>query len=85
MPWEAGLKDTVLVLPGERVEVAVRFAEYPGLEPLLDIVDDTFHKPGNSFHSTPPGDRPDTSAQLRKMHARVLYHDTEIYHNSVPL
>jgi len=31
MPWEAGLKDTVLVLPGERVEVAVRFDEYPGL------------------------------------------------------
>jgi FtsP/CotA-like multicopper oxidase with cupredoxin domain len=31
MPWEAGSKDTVLLLPGERVEVAVRFAEYPGL------------------------------------------------------
>jgi blue copper oxidase len=31
MPWEAGLKDTVLVLPGERVEVGVRFDEYTGL------------------------------------------------------
>ena len=31
MPWETGLKDTVLVLPGERVEVAVRFPEHPGL------------------------------------------------------
>jgi FtsP/CotA-like multicopper oxidase with cupredoxin domain len=31
MPWEQGLKDTVLVLPGERVEIAVRFTEYPGL------------------------------------------------------
>jgi FtsP/CotA-like multicopper oxidase with cupredoxin domain len=31
MPWEAGLKDTVLVLPGERVDVAVRFEEHPGL------------------------------------------------------
>jgi len=30
MPWETGLKDTVLVLPGERVEVAVRFS-FPGL------------------------------------------------------
>jgi FtsP/CotA-like multicopper oxidase with cupredoxin domain len=30
-PWENGLKDTVLVLPGERVEIAVRFGEYPGL------------------------------------------------------
>ena len=29
MPWEAGLKDTVLTLPGERVDVAVRFF-YPG-------------------------------------------------------
>ena len=29
MPWETGLKDTVLTLPGERVEVAVRFV-YPG-------------------------------------------------------
>lgn len=31
MPWEAGLKDTVLVWPGERVEVGVRFDEYTGL------------------------------------------------------
>jgi FtsP/CotA-like multicopper oxidase with cupredoxin domain len=31
MPWETGLKDTVLVLPGERVDVAVRFDRYPGL------------------------------------------------------
>lgn len=31
MPWEAGLKDTVLVFPGEQVEVAVRFDDYPGL------------------------------------------------------
>jgi FtsP/CotA-like multicopper oxidase with cupredoxin domain len=31
MPWETGLKDTVLVLPGERVEVVVRFEEHPGL------------------------------------------------------
>lgn len=30
-PWEQGLKDTVLVLPGERVEIGVRFTEYPGL------------------------------------------------------
>ncbi|MGE0161466.1 MAG: multicopper oxidase family protein [Gemmatimonadales bacterium] len=30
MPWESGLKDTVLVLPGERVDVAVRFV-HPGL------------------------------------------------------
>jgi FtsP/CotA-like multicopper oxidase with cupredoxin domain len=30
MPWETGLKDTVLVLPGERVDVAVRFV-FPGL------------------------------------------------------
>jgi len=29
MPWETGLKDTVLTLPGERVDVAVRFV-YPG-------------------------------------------------------
>jgi FtsP/CotA-like multicopper oxidase with cupredoxin domain len=29
MPWETGLKDTVLTLPGERVDVAVRFI-YPG-------------------------------------------------------
>jgi FtsP/CotA-like multicopper oxidase with cupredoxin domain len=31
MPWERGLKDTVLVLPGERVEIAVRFEHHPGL------------------------------------------------------
>ncbi|MDZ7778530.1 MAG: multicopper oxidase domain-containing protein [Gemmatimonadota bacterium] len=31
MPWETGLKDTVLVFPSERVEVAVRFEEHPGL------------------------------------------------------
>ncbi|HSH75000.1 MAG TPA: multicopper oxidase domain-containing protein [Longimicrobiales bacterium] len=30
MPWESGLKDTVLVLPGEQVDVAVRFA-HPGV------------------------------------------------------
>jgi len=30
-PWEAGLKDTVLVFPDERVDVAVRFASYKGL------------------------------------------------------
>jgi FtsP/CotA-like multicopper oxidase with cupredoxin domain len=30
MPWEAGLKDTVLTLPGETVDVAVRFF-YEGL------------------------------------------------------
>jgi FtsP/CotA-like multicopper oxidase with cupredoxin domain len=30
MPWETGLKDTVLTLPGERVDVAVRFF-YEGL------------------------------------------------------
>jgi FtsP/CotA-like multicopper oxidase with cupredoxin domain len=30
MPWETGLKDTVLTLPGERVDVAVRFV-YPGI------------------------------------------------------
>jgi FtsP/CotA-like multicopper oxidase with cupredoxin domain len=29
MPWETGLKDTVLTLPGEQVDVAVRFF-YPG-------------------------------------------------------
>lgn len=29
MPWEMGLKDTVLTLPGEQVDVAVRFF-YPG-------------------------------------------------------
>ena len=31
MPWEAGLKDTVLTHPGETVNVAVRFDRYPGL------------------------------------------------------
>jgi FtsP/CotA-like multicopper oxidase with cupredoxin domain len=31
MPWESGPKDTVLVLPGERVEIAVRFTRHPGL------------------------------------------------------
>jgi FtsP/CotA-like multicopper oxidase with cupredoxin domain len=31
MPWETGLKDTVLVLPGERVEVVVRFEAHRGL------------------------------------------------------
>ena len=31
MPWETGHKDTVLVLPGERVEIAVRFDRNPGL------------------------------------------------------
>ena len=31
MPWERGLKDTVLVLPGERVDVAVRFDHYTGV------------------------------------------------------
>jgi FtsP/CotA-like multicopper oxidase with cupredoxin domain len=34
MPWEAGLKDTVLVHPHETVEVAVRFTAHPGLFPL---------------------------------------------------
>jgi FtsP/CotA-like multicopper oxidase with cupredoxin domain len=30
MSWETGPKDTVLVLPGERVDVALRFV-FPGL------------------------------------------------------
>ena len=30
-PWEAGWKDTVLVMPLERVEVLVQFSAYPGL------------------------------------------------------
>jgi FtsP/CotA-like multicopper oxidase with cupredoxin domain len=30
-PWESGLKDTVLVLPGEQVRVAVRFTAHRGL------------------------------------------------------
>jgi FtsP/CotA-like multicopper oxidase with cupredoxin domain len=31
MPWETGLKDTVLLLPNEEVDVAVRFADHPGV------------------------------------------------------
>lgn len=31
MPWEQGLKDTVLVHPEEKVRVAVRFDAHPGL------------------------------------------------------
>ena len=31
LPWETGLKDTVLVFPRERVDMAVRFDDYPGL------------------------------------------------------
>ena len=31
MPWERGLKDTVLVFPGERVDLRVQFDDYPGL------------------------------------------------------
>src|SRR5690606_13060214 len=31
MPWEAGLKDTVLLHPGERVRLAVRFTAHRGL------------------------------------------------------
>jgi len=31
MPWEAGLKDTVLLFPGERVELAVGFDDHPGV------------------------------------------------------
>lgn len=31
MPWETGLKDTVLVFPNERVELAVRFTDHPGI------------------------------------------------------
>ena len=30
-PWEAGLKDTVLMWPGETVKVAVRFSAHRGL------------------------------------------------------
>jgi blue copper oxidase len=30
-PWETGLKDTVLVFPGERVDVAARFDRHRGL------------------------------------------------------
>ena len=31
MPWESGLKDTVLLEPGERVEVAIRFDRHTGM------------------------------------------------------
>ena len=31
MPWETGLKDTVLLWPGESVEISVAFNDYPGL------------------------------------------------------
>jgi FtsP/CotA-like multicopper oxidase with cupredoxin domain len=31
MPWETGTKDTVLVWPGERVDVRVRFRDHTGL------------------------------------------------------
>ena len=31
MPWETGLKDTVLTHPGETVDIAVRFDRHPGL------------------------------------------------------
>lgn len=31
MPWETGLKDTVLVWPGETAHVSVRFDRHPGL------------------------------------------------------
>jgi FtsP/CotA-like multicopper oxidase with cupredoxin domain len=31
MPWERGLKDTVLILPGEQVDVLLRFEANPGL------------------------------------------------------
>lgn len=31
MPWETGLKDTVLAYPGERVDIGVRFDEYTGV------------------------------------------------------
>ncbi|HUE97193.1 MAG TPA: multicopper oxidase domain-containing protein, partial [Longimicrobiaceae bacterium] len=30
-PWEQGLKDTVLVFPGERVDVIATFDQHPGL------------------------------------------------------
>lgn len=30
-PWEAGIKDTVLVLPGEQVDVVIQFPRYRGL------------------------------------------------------
>jgi FtsP/CotA-like multicopper oxidase with cupredoxin domain len=31
MPWEGGLKDTVLIHPKEEVRLAVRFNAHPGL------------------------------------------------------
>jgi FtsP/CotA-like multicopper oxidase with cupredoxin domain len=31
LPWERGLKDTVLLMPGEQVEIAVRFPDYRGV------------------------------------------------------
>ena len=31
LPWETGAKDTVLIHPGERVEVAARFDRHPGV------------------------------------------------------
>jgi blue copper oxidase len=34
MPWETGLKDTVLIHPGESVQVAVQFTAHRGLFPL---------------------------------------------------
>jgi FtsP/CotA-like multicopper oxidase with cupredoxin domain len=30
-PWEAGLKDSVLLMPFESVDVVVRFEEYRGV------------------------------------------------------
>jgi FtsP/CotA-like multicopper oxidase with cupredoxin domain len=30
-PWEAGLKDTVLMWPGEEVKIAVQFTAHRGL------------------------------------------------------
>ena len=30
MPWEAGLKDTVLLFPEEEVDMLVRFDHHPG-------------------------------------------------------
>ena len=30
-PWESGIKDTVLLLPGEQVDVAITFPTYRGL------------------------------------------------------
>ena len=31
MPWEEGLKDTVLVYPGETVRIGVKFSAHRGL------------------------------------------------------